>query len=208
MSTPYDALGHTFGPSEERDVDGDFRILKCTKCGKEVNHAKAAPCAGEPIRVVAARILAPWNDGKVLLCRRSLDRDYANAWEFPGGKVDPADLVEATARDDDDMAAPEEVRGDRVALRRELNEELALGCTIGALLATTPVLTTDTGLRFIVALYEATIVLGEATPDPKVHGAISWWDRAQLRTEVNWSSKLRNAPYRFTPSTFHFSEIL
>ena len=50
-------------------------------------------------------------DGAFLLAQRPAGKVYAGYWEFPGGKVEPGETIEA-------------------ALRRELHEEL--GITIGA----------------------------------------------------------------------------
>jgi 8-oxo-dGTP diphosphatase len=61
------------------------------------------------VEVAAAVILRP--DGSYLLAQRPAGKVYAGYWEFPGGKVEPGETVEA-------------------ALARELHEEL--GITIGA----------------------------------------------------------------------------
>ena len=58
--------------------------------------------------VVAAVITQP--DGRVLLARRPPGKAYAGYWEFPGGKVEPAELLET-------------------ALARELHEELGIVVT-------------------------------------------------------------------------------
>jgi 8-oxo-dGTP diphosphatase len=60
------------------------------------------------VRVAAAVILRP--DGTVLLAQRPPGKAYAGYWEFPGGKLEAGESVEA-------------------ALGRELHEEL--GITIG-----------------------------------------------------------------------------
>jgi len=51
--------------------------------------------------------------GRILICRRRLDQPHPLKWEFPGGKVEPG---ESPAQ----------------ALRRELEEELAVRAVIGA----------------------------------------------------------------------------
>ena len=61
------------------------------------------------IDVAAAILIRP--DGAVLLAQRPPGKVYGGYWEFPGGKLEPGETVEA-------------------ALRRELHEEL--GITIGA----------------------------------------------------------------------------
>lgn len=53
--------------------------------------------------VVAAALIRP--DGRILLQKRPEGRDMAGLWEFPGGKLEPAEQAEA-------------------ALARELEEEL------------------------------------------------------------------------------------
>jgi 8-oxo-dGTP diphosphatase len=63
-----------------------------------------------PIHVAAAVIIG--EDGKILIARRPDHVHKGGLWEFPGGKV-------------------EEGEGVRVALARELEEELAIG-VIGA----------------------------------------------------------------------------
>ncbi len=59
---------------------------------------------GECVDVVAAVIE---RRGRLLLARRPLHKPHGGLWEFPGGKVDPAESLAA-------------------ALERELSEELAL----------------------------------------------------------------------------------
>lgn len=60
-------------------------------------------------RVVAVVLLRDFPDGvrRVLACRRTKPAALAGKWEFPGGKVEPGE-------------------DDRTALRREINEELAV----------------------------------------------------------------------------------
>ncbi|MBB6600016.1 Nudix family hydrolase [Luteimonas sp. MC1825] len=57
--------------------------------------------------------------GRVLLTRRTVNRDFAGLWEFPGGKREPGEEADA-------------------ALARELHEELGINATIGAPLITVP----------------------------------------------------------------------
>ena len=58
--------------------------------------------------VVAAVLTQP--DGRVLLAQRPPGKVYAGYWEFPGGKVEPGESLEA-------------------ALARELHEELGIVVT-------------------------------------------------------------------------------
>ena len=69
--------------------------------------ADAAP-AREPVDVAVGVLIAP--DGRFLLTSRPEGKVYAGYWEFPGGKLEAGESVDA-------------------ALRRELREEL--GITIG-----------------------------------------------------------------------------
>lgn len=55
-------------------------------------------------------------DGKILICQRTADQAMPLKWEFPGGKVEPKEELKA-------------------ALRRELEEELAIDATIGTKIA-------------------------------------------------------------------------
>ena len=57
-------------------------------------------------------------DGRVLVCERPPGGHHPGKWEFPGGKVEPGEGLEA-------------------CLRRELQEELGIEATIGPLLWTT-----------------------------------------------------------------------
>lgn len=61
-----------------------------------------------PLEVVAGILLRP--DGQVFLASRPEGRAYAGYWEFPGGKVEPGETLQA-------------------ALSRELHEELGLVVT-------------------------------------------------------------------------------
>jgi 8-oxo-dGTP diphosphatase len=61
------------------------------------------------LQVVAAVLV---RDGHVLICQRSADGYHPGRWEFPGGKVEPGEGLEA-------------------ALRRELREELDIEVNVG-----------------------------------------------------------------------------
>jgi 8-oxo-dGTP diphosphatase len=63
----------------------------------------------DSMQVVAAIIV---RDESILICQRRAGQRYAGKWEFPGGKVEPLEELKA-------------------ALKRELQEELAISATIG-----------------------------------------------------------------------------
>lgn len=65
----------------------------------------------EAVRTVVAGICQ--NDGLILICQRRHDAMFPLKWEFPGGKVEPGESP-------------------RVALARELFEELGIEAQIGA----------------------------------------------------------------------------
>ena len=69
--------------------------------------AEAAPAgtSRQPVDVAVGVLIAP--DGRFLLTSRPEGKVYAGYWEFPGGKVEPGETVEA-------------------ALARELHEELGI----------------------------------------------------------------------------------
>jgi 8-oxo-dGTP diphosphatase len=63
----------------------------------------------QPILVVAGILQ---RDGSILICQRQRADAYGLQWEFPGGKVEPGEDL-------------------RTALRRELEEELAIQAKVG-----------------------------------------------------------------------------
>jgi 8-oxo-dGTP diphosphatase len=64
----------------------------------------------KPVLVVAGIIR---NGDRILICQRQRDDPYGLQWEFPGGKVNEGEILTA-------------------ALRRELEEELAIQVEVGA----------------------------------------------------------------------------
>ena len=62
--------------------------------------------AGRPVTEVAVGVLVQ-SDGRYLLAQRPAGKPYEGYWEFPGGKLEPGETVEA-------------------ALARELHEELGI----------------------------------------------------------------------------------
>jgi len=111
-----------------------------------------------PLPVVAALIE---RDGRVLLARRPAHKHLALKWEFPGGKVDPGEMVEA-------------------ALIREIKEEL--GCDLRIVRALprfrhTYERTTIEMIPFVCRLAD-----GSPEPHPHEHAALAWATPAELNS--------------------------
>ena len=109
------------------------------------------------VLVVAAVIVAC---GRVLVTQRLEGAQHAGKWEFPGGKVEPNE-------------------NPRIALQRELREELGIDTDAGEVL--------DVGfLRYpsgsVVVLFFETAVL-QTSPQPKALGVadIAWCTSEELR---------------------------
>lgn len=90
-------------------------IYKC-HCPGAVIHPREGKLRGNFLSfgmiTVAVGIL--FHDGKILVCQRSRSSRYPLKWEFPGGKIEPAETPDA-------------------GLRRELMEELSIDATIDSL---------------------------------------------------------------------------
>jgi len=98
------------------------------------------------VRVLAAVIQ---NDGRFLVCRRPLHKRHGGLWEFPGGKLEPAE-------------------SDLDAARRELREELDVGVTaVGRELFAVH----DAGSPFLIAFIEVGI---QGTPACREHIELRW----------------------------------
>jgi mutator protein MutT len=105
-----------------------------------------------PTRVVAAVIRA---GPQFLACQRPLQKRHGGLWEFPGGKCEPFES-------DDD------------AVRRELNEELAVTVTnVGSELFAIA----DPGSDFLIAFLPVEI---SGQPECLEHAAILWGTAIEL----------------------------
>lgn len=100
------------------------------------------------IEVAAAMIRA---DGRVLVCRRPLDKAQGGKWEFPGGKLEAGESGEA-------------------ALIRECREELGVTLEVGAALADVAQEYPEKSVH--LTLYEAWIAEGE--PQRLEHSEMRW----------------------------------
>ena len=63
-------------------------------------------------RKITVAVALLWEQGRLLICQRSLKDDFPGKWEFPGGKVEPEESPQ-------------------IALRRELREELGITAEVG-----------------------------------------------------------------------------
>ncbi|WP_397572087.1 Nudix family hydrolase [Silanimonas sp.] len=106
-----------------------------------------------PLHVVAGVLRDA--QGRVLLARRPAGKADAGLWEFPGGKVEPAE----TALD---------------ALRRELHEELGLRVNDGEPLIRVPVASTDDGAPIRLHLDTWCITAYSGDPVAHEHDALAW----------------------------------
>ena len=86
------------------------------------------------VRVVAALIES---DGKILACQRRRGSRFELLWEFPGGKVEAGEMLEA-------------------ALARELREELAVTARIGCEVFRTRHTYADQNLPLEIVFFSAT----------------------------------------------------
>jgi mutator protein MutT len=105
------------------------------------------------IAVVAAVIA---QDGRYLVTRRQRGVHLAGLWEFPGGKIDPAESHDA-------------------ALRREIREELDADVAVGPLLLETTHAYDD---RTITLFFYQCELLG--TPTPMLGQEMRWVERSEL----------------------------
>jgi 8-oxo-dGTP diphosphatase len=112
------------------------------------------------IHVVGAAIV---RDGRCLAAQRGPAMRLPGKWEFPGGKVEAGE-------------------DPRVALAREVREELGLDVVIGESLGTGRDIGDDLAVRLDV--YLATIAGGELRL--LEHGAVRWLQAAELDS-LDWA---------------------
>ena len=109
-------------------------------------HTESMSAPKDRIRVVAAVIQ---RDGRFLVCQRSHLKRHGGLWEFPGGKIELSETIEA-------------------ATERELKEELALEVTgIGRTL----LIKMDPGSPFQIEFVE---VFAEGDPRALEHEEVRW----------------------------------
>ena len=106
--------------------------------------------------VVTAAIVE--RDGRFLLTRRLQGTHLAGTWEFPGGKCEPGESLEA-------------------CLARELMEELAVPCTVGHAVLVTRHAYAE---RTVELHFFATTLSGN--PVPQLGQEMRWASRADLGT--------------------------
>lgn len=96
-----------------------------------------------PLRVVAAVIV---RDGRVLGCRRNVNRLEGGLWEFPGGKIEPGEHpVEALVREIDEELGVSIAVGSRIhrATTEVRNQRIDLDCYEARLNGVAPLNSTD-----------------------------------------------------------------
>jgi 8-oxo-dGTP diphosphatase len=106
--------------------------------------------------VVAAAIVE--RDARFLLTRRVKGTHLAGAWEFPGGKCEPGESLEA-------------------CLAREMMEELAVQCVVGPSILVTRHAYPE---RTVELHFFAVTISGD--PVPQLGQAMRWATRADLGT--------------------------
>jgi 8-oxo-dGTP diphosphatase len=102
---------------------------------------------------------------RVLAARRARSNALRGRWEFPGGKVEPGETVEA-------------------ALIREVQEELDVTLMLGEEITPTGEAWMTISSHLILRLFWAEIFVGTPTPWES-HDEVRWLDAADL-TSVNW----------------------
>jgi 8-oxo-dGTP diphosphatase len=120
-----------------------------------------APCKVREHHAVSTHVVgaAIVRSGRVLAARRARPADVAGGWEFPGGKVEPAESESA-------------------ALVRECREELGVTVRVGVRLGEAVI------GRIRLVLYAAALDRGEPEPHED-HDVLRWLAAAELG-DVAW----------------------
>ncbi len=104
--------------------------------------------------IVSAAVVE--QDGAFLLTRRASDAHLGDRWEFPGGKLEPGETLEAS-------------------LVREIHEELGCGLEVGPLLLTSRHAYPEVHVE--LHFFAATLI---GAPVPQLGQAMRWVPRAEL----------------------------
>jgi 8-oxo-dGTP diphosphatase len=112
------------------------------------------PAKRKRMRVTAAVIR---REGKILIARRKKEDRFGGLWEFPGGKIDPAEKPKA-------------------CLRRELREELGIETRVGNLLCSSRVDGPHHSVELLT--YAVEVVSGE--PQAHEHDELRWVEPGAL----------------------------
>lgn len=109
--------------------------------------------------IVAAGIVI--EHGKVLLSRRKQGTHLEGLWEFPGGKVEPGE-------------------DPRVALARELDEELGIDTIVGEIVDVTFHRYEDAGKAVLLLFFEATRTVTSKEPSAVDVAEVAWFESSSL----------------------------
>lgn len=123
--------------------------------------------------------------GRVLLARRTVDRDLAGLWEFPGGKREPGETPEA-------------------ALARELHEELGIEARIGGHLITVPYAGAGRRLRLDVRR----VPRWSGVPRGREGQALAWVPPHRLRSYAMPPADLPVVAALLQPDRYAISPVL
>ena len=118
------------------------------------------PISEKPTVAVAAAIIE--HDGKILACQRATG-DYAEYWEFPGGKVEPGETSQQ-------------------ACKREVREELACRLSTTWLLDTFSYEYPE--FHLVMDCFVCMLVPG-SEPQPLEHAQMRWLAKDEL-LDVEW----------------------
>lgn len=113
----------------------------------------------QPTLIVVAALIEA--GGKLLVCQRRRDAAFALMWEFPGGKVEAGESLEA-------------------ALARELREELGVTATVGAEVFRTAHKYAEMPRALELVFFRCTIAPGSDPAQNLAFEQIVWRERLDL----------------------------